>query len=99
MDRGKWNGKRIVSEEWARRAVRYTDMPIPARDHESDRPANGIAMYVNFDGVWKGIPRDAFAGAGAGQEALLAIPSLDLVIVRNGAAMSPGWTFGAAAPS
>ena len=30
------------------------------------------------------MPRDAFAGAGAGNQVLLVVPSLDLIIVRNG---------------
>ena len=89
MQRGKWEGKTILAESVARDAVHYTRTPIPDRDEEHDRPGNGIAWYVNYDGVWKDVPRDAFAGAGAGEESVLAIPSLDLVIVRNGADMSP----------
>ena len=34
----------------------------------------------------KALPPDAFAGAGAGMEFLLVVPSLDLVVVRNGLA-------------
>ncbi len=30
------------------------------------------------------MPRDAFAGAGAGNQILLVVPSLDLIVVRNG---------------
>ena len=29
-------------------------------------------------------PEDAFGGAGAGQQILLVVPSLDLIVVRNG---------------
>jgi len=30
------------------------------------------------------VPRDAFAGAGAGNQILLVVPSIDLIVVRNG---------------
>ncbi|HCO94529.1 MAG TPA: hypothetical protein DIU00_11365, partial [Phycisphaerales bacterium] len=40
--------------------------------------------WTNFDGVWSKVPRDAFAGAGAGNQVMLVVPSLDLIIVRNG---------------
>jgi hypothetical protein len=35
--------------------------------------------------VWAQVPRDAFAGAGGGNQVLLVVPSLDLIVVRNGA--------------
>jgi CubicO group peptidase (beta-lactamase class C family) len=89
LQHGKWEGRQLIKDEWAREAVRYAGTPIPSRTEELERPASGIAWYVNYDGVWKNIPRDAFSGAGAGQEAILVIPSLDLIIVRNGGDMSP----------
>ncbi|MDH7570576.1 MAG: hypothetical protein QHJ73_13425, partial [Armatimonadota bacterium] len=54
---------------------------------------------TNFDGVWARVPRDAFAGAGAGNQVLLVVPSLDLVAVRNGGNLNrpgePGGFWGA----
>ena len=47
-------------------------------------PASGLGWWTNFDGVWAKVPRDAFAGAGAGNQVLLVVPSLDLIVVRNG---------------
>ena len=79
----------MFREEWVRRMVRFAGTPIPNRQDELEHLASGLAWWTNFDGVWKQIPRDAFAGAGAGQEVLLVVPSLDLVVVRNGQAMSP----------
>ena len=35
--------------------------------------------------MWAKVPRDASAGAGAGNRVLLVVPSLDLIVVRNGA--------------
>jgi len=47
-------------------------------------PASGLGWWTNFDGVWSKVPRDAFVGAGAGNQVLLVVPSLELIIVRNG---------------
>jgi hypothetical protein len=41
--------------------------------------------------VWPEVPRDAFAGAGAGHQLLLVVPSLDLILVRFGESLAdPG---------
>jgi hypothetical protein len=66
--------------------VAYAGTPIPERPNGQPSPASGLCWWTNFDGVWPRIPRDAFAGAGAGQELMLVVPSLDLIVVRNG-----GW--------
>ncbi|MDX1980568.1 MAG: serine hydrolase [Bryobacteraceae bacterium] len=77
----------------ARKMVNYAGMPV---DRTADRyqPASGLCWWINHDGVWPGIPRDAFVGAGAGHQMLIVIPSLELVAVRNGAALNdkPFWT-------
>ena len=89
LQNGRWKAEPLCREESVRRMVRYAGTPIPDRSDELEHLASGLAWWTNFDAVWKKIPRDAFAGAGAGQEVLLVVPSRDLVIVRNGAAMSP----------
>jgi hypothetical protein len=60
------------------------------RSGESRAPASGLCWYTNFDGVWPSVPRDAFAGAGAQHQVLLVVPSLKLIVVRNGAEMKGG---------
>lgn len=39
---------------------------------------------ISMNGFGKGIPNDAFVAAGAGKQRLYVIPSLDLVVVRQG---------------
>ena len=39
--------------------------------------------------LWKSAPDDALGGAGAGQQFLLIVPSLDLIVVRNGEQLDP----------
>jgi hypothetical protein len=58
---------------------------------------SGLGWWVNRapDGtrLWKSAPDDSFGGAGAGQQFLLLIPSLDLILVRNGQALDPALSF------
>lgn len=78
----------------AKRMVQYAGMPLPDRVKDKYAPASGLCWYTNHDGVWPKVPRDAFAGAGAGHEVLLVVPSLKLVAIRNGRALNgkPFWT-------
>jgi len=96
LQKGVWNGRRLLSPKVVEQAVAYAGMPKPDR-REDPAPASGLCWYTNYDGVWGRIPRDAFAGAGAQHQVLLVVPSLDLVVVRNGAALEPGTRFWGAA--
>jgi len=87
LHQGEWNGKRLIGRVLAQRMTSYAGMPVQARTPANPGPASGLCWWVNYDGVWPDVPRDAFAGAGAGQELLLVVPSLDLIVVRNGALM------------
>ncbi|TAM78849.1 MAG: DUF4185 domain-containing protein [Acidobacteria bacterium] len=84
LQRGEWNGLQIITRKWAETVVEYAGMPLPDRQKEGHFLGSGLGWYVNFDGVWPQVPRDAFVGAGAGHQMLLVVPSLDLVVVRNG---------------
>jgi len=87
LRKGDWEGKQLFAPEWAQRVVEYADMPLPDRPEGNPEPASGLGWWTNFDGVWQAVPRDAFAGAGAGNQILLVIPSLDIIVVRNGATL------------
>src|SRR4029077_19521726 len=45
---------------------------------------------TNAAGRYAGLPRDAYWGAGAGDQLLLVVPSLNLIMVRNGQTLEPG---------
>jgi hypothetical protein len=78
-----------------RQALGYAGLPLPDRRADPAAPASGLAWYSNADGVWPGIPRDAFAGAGAQHQLLLGVPSLGLTVVRSGGSLEPGsWDAG-----
>ena len=88
MHRGEWLGRgQVLDAAWVDRALAYAGTPAPPRPAGNPQPLPGLCWWLNADGVWPNVPRDAFGGAGAGNQMLLVIPSLDLVIVRNGATL------------
>ena len=97
LRKGNWDGEQLVKSEFVDKMVTYAGSPLPGtftgkvqeadwseRSPDNPNPGSGMCWYSNFDGVWDRVPRDAFAGAGAGNQILLVVPSLDLIIVRNG---------------
>ena len=84
LRKGNWQGRQLVDSMWVEQVVRYAGTPLPDRPAENPAPVSGLGWWTNFDGVWPKVPRDAFAGAGAGNQVLLVVPSLDLIVVRNG---------------
>jgi CubicO group peptidase (beta-lactamase class C family) len=90
LQRGHWQGRQLISQDWVDKVVSYAGTPPPERPPGNPQPASGLGWWTNFDGVWPAVPRDAFAGAGAGSQVLLVVPSLDLVAVRNGGLLGDG---------
>ena len=84
LRKGNWQGKQLISRRWVETVLQYARTPKPPRPPGNPQPACGLGWYTNFDGIWGKVPRDAFAGAGAGNQVLLAVPSLNLIVVRNG---------------
>jgi CubicO group peptidase (beta-lactamase class C family) len=84
---GDWQGKQLISQE-----------AVAAVTTDAGTPGNGgIGWWTNSDGKYPKMPRDAFFGAGAGHQILLVIPSLNLIVVRNGAALAQGDQYESAA--
>lgn len=77
---GKWEGRPILSPRAVREVT--TDAGLPGNC--------GMGWWGNGGGRYTGLPRDAVWGAGAGDQLLLVIPSLDLIMVRNGETLTPG---------
>ena len=84
LRKGNWQGRQLVDSKWVEKVVKFAGTPLPDRPAGNPSPASGLGWWTNFDGVWTKVPRDAFAGAGAGNQVLLVVPSMDLIIVRNG---------------
>ena len=89
LRKGNWQGRQLVDTKWIEEVTKYAGTPLPSSERSSGNPApaSGLGWWNNFDGIWPKVPRDAFAGAGAGNQVLLVVPSLELIIVRNGSDM------------
>jgi CubicO group peptidase (beta-lactamase class C family) len=84
LHKGNWKDHQLIDGEWVEKAVSPATTVVPDRSSGDPQPATGLGWYTNVDAVWPALPRDAFAGAGAGSQILLVVPSLDLVLVRTG---------------
>jgi CubicO group peptidase (beta-lactamase class C family) len=93
LHKGNWQGRQLIDTVRVEEVTRYsgTALPSEGRGDRSDPdqlsnpfPAPTSGWYCNYDGIWNSIPRDAFGGGGAGNQHLLVIPSLNLIIVRMG---------------
>ena len=87
MLQGKWNGRELIRRDVVKKVLSDQGMPHPSRTATDPAPASGLAWYTNADGIWPAAPRDTFAGAGASHQIVIAAPSLDLIVVRNGDAL------------
>ena len=87
MLQGRWNGRELIRRDVVKQVLTDKGMPRPPRGPADPAPASGLAWYTNTDGVWPEAPRDAFAGAGAQHQVIVVVPSLDLIVVRNGDAL------------
>ena len=98
--KGEWQGVPVLDSVWVERVTRYAGTAIPGNDPDkvsevsslrsatNSYPAPTMGWYSNFDGIWNFVPRDAFAGAGAGHQILLVVPNLNLIVVRFGDRLS-----------
>lgn len=81
---GQWEGRQLVRPGIVSLVTRDAGMPA-GRGEEYTSLRSGLCWWLNSDGVFRRVPRDMCAGAGAGNQVLIVIPSLDLIVVRNGA--------------
>jgi CubicO group peptidase (beta-lactamase class C family) len=89
LQKGRWEGRELLKREWVERVTTCAGMPNHDRSEDPFSPSAGLCWWPNADGVLGKLPRDAFCGAGAGQQVLVVVPSLNLVMVRNGGYLSP----------
>jgi hypothetical protein len=87
LRKGDWDGRQLISPAVVEAATTHAGMPNNA----------GLGWWVNrrAGGArhWPAAPGDAFWGAGAGQQFLMVVPSLNLIVVRSGDLMDRRLTF------
>jgi CubicO group peptidase (beta-lactamase class C family) len=76
---GDWDGQQVILND----AVRHitSDAGLPGHC--------GMGFWTNANGRYSKLPRDTYYGAGAGDQLLMVIPSLKLIVVRNGETLAP----------
>jgi CubicO group peptidase (beta-lactamase class C family) len=74
---GDWDGQRILNREAVRQITQDAGLPGHC----------GMGWWTNNGRRYDWLPRDAVWGAGAGDQVLLVVPSLKLIVVRNGDAL------------
>jgi CubicO group peptidase (beta-lactamase class C family) len=87
LRKGDWNGKRLISPSVIEAATKHAGLPN----------YSGLGWWVNREAGggrhWQAAPDDAFWGAGAGHQIVLVVPSLNLVVVRNGDSLDKNLSF------
>lgn len=89
LRKGNWQGSQLIDSSLVEEAIRFeasNNMEFELDKQRGDNPflETSLGWYSNHNGIWNYLPRDAFAGAGAQNQLLLVIPSLDLIVVRFG---------------
>jgi CubicO group peptidase (beta-lactamase class C family) len=79
LHEGDWDGKQILGKEVVRQITGDAGLPGHC----------GMGFWTNADGRYSKLPRDTYYGAGAGDQLLIVIPSLKLIVVRNGETLAP----------
>ncbi len=96
---GDWQGRQLLQPEIVTTATTHAGLPreIPQIISRGEPNNSGMGWWVNreADGSlhWKSAPADAFWGAGAGHQFLLVVPSLNLIVVRNGERLDSSLAF------
>ncbi len=87
LGKGSWERKQLISSSVVEATTKHSGLP----GH------SGLGWWANSawqgNRLWKSAPEDAFGGAGAGQQFLLVVPSLGLIVVRNGENLDASLSF------
>ncbi len=83
LNNGEWNGRQLIRPEVIKEFL--------AHDSSGEEPSTLVASIgwkTNVDGRFASLPSDAIWGHGTGDQILLIVPSLDLVLVRLGGSLA-----------
>ena len=88
LDDGVWNGERILPEGW----VEYSSKPTPA----APRGIYGAQFWRNGNPAsYPDVPGDAYFANGYQNQAIIIVPSKELVVVRLGYTLKEDFDFNA----
>jgi CubicO group peptidase (beta-lactamase class C family) len=79
LRQGDWDGKPLLGKEAVRQITGDAGLPGHC----------GMGFWTNAGGRYPKLPHDTYYGAGAGDQLLIVVPSLNLIVVRNGESLAP----------
>ena len=86
LNRGRWNGKQLLSERFIAQAIVNDPLlaRIPTAPGQQDfrRRGYGWLMFVNSNGIWEGVDRSGYGFLGSFHNICLVDPSKEFVFVR-----------------
>jgi CubicO group peptidase (beta-lactamase class C family) len=86
LNRGRWNGKQLLSERFIAQATVNDPVlaSIPTAPGQQDfrRRGYGWLMFVNTNGIWEGVDRRGYGFLGSYHNVCLVDPSREFVFVR-----------------
>ena len=77
LRKGRWKGQQLVPRKWIEKATKRFQ-----RDNGETPENYGYGFWILDD--WEGVPEDAFMSRGFNMNDCYVVPSLDLVVVRQG---------------
>ncbi len=80
LHEGNWEGRQLLSKKSVHEVTDDAGLPGDC----------GMGWWSNGGQRYSKLPKDAVWGAGAGDQLLLVVPSLNLIMVRNGETLAPG---------
>ncbi len=91
LDKGVWNGKRVVSDSWITESVKR-HLPLAEGSLGASRYVTGFAYHwFNQSYEVDGITIQAIVGKGYGGQYLGIFPSLNTVVVLNNGEWGMPW--------
>ena len=86
LNRGCWNGEQLLSEDFIDQATvndpLLSDIPVAEGQDDFRRRGYGWQMFVNTNGIFKGVDKSGYGFLGAYHNICIVDPSRDFVFVR-----------------
>ena len=86
LNRGRWHGKQLLSEQFIAQATVndpvLANIPTVPGQQDFRRRGYGWLMFVNTNGIWEGVDRRGYGFLGSYHNICLVDPSREFVFVR-----------------
>ena len=87
LNRGRWDSVQLFDPNLVDSLVAHAGRVHPSFTSEPEPPV-ALGWWVNVNGFFPSVPNDAYMSVGAAHQAMLIIPSKNIVMVRLGGSMT-----------